>query len=752
MLVVVAGYGMSFLELRADYRVYFGPDNPQLQTFEKLQQTFSKSDNLLFLLEPADGEVFSRDNLALVETLTEAAWKVPYSFRVDSLSNYQHTSAEEDDLTVEKLVEGAAELDEEELQRIRRIALAEPQLVQRLVSPEADVTAVNVTLRLPGDSLAEVSEVVQFARVLKSRLEAEHPGLKVYLSGAVMMNSAFMEASLHDNRTLVPLMFAVILLLLALLFGSWWAALSILAVTLASILVAAGAAGWAGLYLTPPSAAAPIIVMTLAVADCVHILALFYFKQSQGEPKRQALLSSLKLNVQPVLLTSVTTAIGFLSLNFSDSPPFHDLGNIVAVGVVAACIFSLVLFPAILMLMPIVGRPRMKTRGNLAAVANQVIGRPRLFLVMVGVWVVVCVSFLPRNELNDNFVHYFDTQVPFRQAEAFAEKHLTGMSVMEFELKAADSGGINEPEFLRQVDAFSAWLRAMPETRHVQTLSDTMKRLNKNMHGDNPEYYRLPESRNMAAQYLLLYEMSLPYGLDLNDQINVDKSALRLIASFRSLTSNEMIDMERRALAWLEQHAPALGAQASGPSLMFAHIGARNIESMLKGTILALLLISLILGLALKSFKFGLISLIPNLVPAAVAFGIWGFWVAEVGLALSVVMGMTLGIIVDDTVHFLSKYLHARREEGAKPEEAVRYAFSSVGDALWVTTLVLASGFGILAFSDFAANGRMGLMTAMTIVIALFVDLLLLPALLLLIEGAHIDKNEKMNRRKEANL
>jgi hypothetical protein len=329
----------------------------------------------------------------------------------------------------------------------------------------------------------------------------------------------------------------------------------------------------------------------------------------------------------------------------------------------------------------------------------------------------------------------------------FAEKHLTGMSVMEFELKAKDAGGINEPEFLRQVEAFSVWLRALPETRHVQTLSDTMKRLNKNMHGDDPDYYRLPESREMAAQYLLLYEMSLPYGLDLNDQINVDKSALRLIASFRSLTSNEMIDMERRALEWLERHAPALSAQASGPSLMFAHIGARNIESMLKGTILALLLISLILGLALKSFRFGLISLIPNLVPAAVAFGIWGFWVAEVGLGLSVVMGMTLGIIVDDTVHFLSKYLHARREEGASPEEAVLYAFSSVGQALWVTTLVLASGFGVLAFSDFAANGRMGLLTAVTIVIALVVDLLLLPALLLLIEGTHINENSKKNRK-----
>jgi predicted RND superfamily exporter protein len=144
-----------------------------------------------------------------------------------------------------------------------------------------------------------------------------------------------------------------------------------------------------------------------------------------------------------------------------------------------------------------------------------------------------------------------------------------------------------------------------------------------------------------------------------------------------------------------------------------------------------LILISFILILALRSRRFGLLSLAPNLIPAGLAFGIWGLANGEIGLSLATASGMTLGIVVDDTVHFLSKYLRARREKGYTPEQAVRYAFQTVGVALWVTTMVLVLGFGVLAFSSFKMNGDMGMMTAMTIAVALIVDFLFLPALLL---------------------
>ncbi|MCG7879048.1 MAG: MMPL family transporter [Candidatus Thiodiazotropha endolucinida] len=193
--------------------------------------------------------------------------------------------------------------------------------------------------------------------------------------------------------------------------------------------------------------------------------------------------------------------------------------------------------------------------------------------------------------------------------------------------------------------------------------------------------------------------------------------------------------MEERAQAWLQENAPGMRIDGASPTIMFAHIGNRNIISMLKGTTLALVMISVILIFALRSLRVGGLSLIPNLVPMGMAFGLWGIFVGEVGLALSVVTGMTLGIVVDDTVHFLSKYLRARREKDMDRENAVRYAFSTVGTALWVTTLVLMVGFGILAFSHFQLNAGMGLLTAITLGLALIADFLFLPPLLIYFGG-----------------
>ena len=261
-----------------------------------------------------------------------------------------------------------------------------------------------------------------------------------------------------------------------------------------------------------------------------------------------------------------------------------------------------------------------------------------------------------------------------------------------------------------------------------------MRALNRSMNGDDRSFYKLPEERELAAQYLLLYEMSLPYGLDLNNQINVDKSATRMQVTLKTISTVRTLEFEQRVLNWMEENTPDIKTLGASPTLMFSHIGMRNIISMLSGTSIALILISALLIFALRSLKFGLLSLIPNLAPAGVAFGVWAIFVGQVGLALSVIVAMTLGIVVDDTIHFLSKYLRARREKGLSPEDAVRYAFSTVGVALFVTTVVLASGFMMLAQSSFELNASMGLLTAITITLALIIDFLFLPPLLMLVE------------------
>jgi len=737
VMVGFAASGVRFLGFSNDYRVFFSEENPQLLAFENLQNTYTKTDNVLFVIAPADGDVFTPHTLEAIEWLTKQAWQIPYSIRVDSVTNFQHTRAEGDDLIVEDLVEQASKLGPDRLEYIRKIAVNEPLLVNRIVSPTGHVTAVNVIIQLPGiDLAAEVPEVVSFSRNLAGQLTDRFPDLEVHLTGIVFLNNAFSEMAMQDMRTLMPVMFAIIILVMAFLLRSVWGTLATLLVIVLSTVTAIGMAGWMGILLTPPSASAPTMIMTLAVANCVHLLVTFLQGLRQESSRPAAMIESLRVNLQPIFLTSITTAIGFLSMNFSDAPPFRDLGNIVAIGVVASFIYCIALLPALMLMLPVrVKAARSRSVASMDALADFVVNHRRPVLWGMSLSVISLVAFVPSNSLNDEFVKYFDERVEFRVDTDFTTENLTGIYNISYSLEAGEPGGISEPAFLDKLDEFAVWYRQQPEVMHVNTLSDTMKRLNKNLHGDDPAWYRMPDQRNLAAQYLLLYEMSLPYGLDLNNQINVDKSATKLDVSLQSISSNQTIALEERAQTWLAENAPAsMQVHGASPSVMFSHIGARNIRSMLIGTTLALVLISFILIFALRSLRIGLISIVPNLVPAGMAFGLWGLLVGEIGLALSVVTGMTLGIVVDDTVHFLSKYLRARREEGLSSADAVRYAFHTVGTALWTTSIILIAGFMVLTQSPFKLNSGMGLLTAITIGMALLADFLLLPTLLMTLD------------------
>ena len=738
-LIVAVAAGIPKIRFQSDYRMFFSDDNPQLAAFENLQNTYTKNDNILFVLAPKDGDVFTRETLAVVEQVTERAWQMPFSIRVDSIANFQHTYAEEDDLMVEDLVRGAMEYSDADLARVREVALNEPLIVKRILSPSGHVTGVNVTIQLPGaDNTKEVPQVAAFSERLAEEIRAEYPDIDVHLTGMAIMNNAFPTAAKRDMSSLVPLMFGVVILTLGLLLRAFSGTGVTVVVIFMSILGGMGLAGWIGIPLSPPAASAPTIILTLAVADCVHLLTTFYYNMRHGMERHAAIVESMRINFGPVFLTSITTAIGFLSMNASDAPPFRALGNITAMGVMWAFVFSVSVLPALMAVLPV--RVRRREEGTLHPmehVAEFVVrNRNRLFYAM-GAVILALLAFIPVNELNDEYVKYFDESIPFRAATDYTAENLTGIYYIDFSLESGEPGGVSEPAFLAKVEAFAVWLRQQPEVMHVYSITDIMKRLNRNLHNDDDSWYRLPEARDMAAQYLLLYEMSLPYGLDLNDRLNVDKSATRLSTTLHNLSTKEVLSIQSRATQWLIDNAPeTMHTTGSSPTIMFAHIGYRNIRSMLSGTTVALIVISVLLIFALRSTRIGTLSIVPNLVPVGMAFGLWGVLVGEVGLALSVVGGMTLGIVVDDTIHFLSKYLRARREKGLDPEGAVRYAFTTVGTALWVTTLVLIAGFSVLAFSTFKVNAGMGLLTALAIAFALIADFLFLPPLLMKLDGA----------------
>ncbi|UCF17782.1 MAG: MMPL family transporter, partial [Phycisphaerales bacterium] len=338
--VLIASSGMRFLTINNDTRVFFSEDNPQLQALQALEETYSKDNNILFAIAPRDGNVFTRKTLEAVGELTEASWHLSYSSRVDSITNFQHTRSEQDELIVEDLVVDAAELSDSELERIKEIALCEPLLVNRLISPSGHVTGVNVTILLPGQSLKEVPEVAAYARQLADTLCEKYPGIDVYLTGGVMIDHTFGEASVQDMNTLIPLMFLTLAVLVGLSLRSCLGTLSVLVIVLMSMCTGLGLAGWLGISLNAASIGSPVLILTLAVADSIHILATMFHLMHEGRPRREAIAEALRINLQAVFLTSITTAVGFLSMNFSEAPPFRDLGNIVAIGVTAAFVCS----------------------------------------------------------------------------------------------------------------------------------------------------------------------------------------------------------------------------------------------------------------------------------------------------------------------------------------------------------------------------------------------------------------------------
>ncbi len=737
-LTAIAASGLPRLEFESNYRYFFSPDNPDLQAFDAFQAIYSKNDNIFFVLRDADAEaeVFTPEVIDAVEALTARAWTIPYATRVDSVTNYQHSVASGDTIVVADLVRDGAQLSHDELARLRNTALGEPSLVGNLISADGRTAGVNVTIQFPEKDPVELKEAVAVARAIADDLRAGYPELRIGLAGIAMINNGFVEAGEADAKTLIPAMYGLILVLSLIGLRSLSGTVVTLIVIALSTVVALGAAGHLGIKLAPIAIAAPNVILTIAVADCIHIVAGFQKALRTGLDKIASIKLSLSRNMTPVFVTSLTTIIGFLSLNFSDAPPFRALGNITAFGIAAAWMFSILLLPAVLSFMPLGKRGHTRPaflEQLLSRLADFVIARRNSVLLAGAITSLAMVGLAATNQFNDQFLEYFDHRLELRRDLDFSQATLQNTDLMEFSVAAAGPGGINDPDYLRDLEMFTAYLRGRSDVNHVLSYADTVKRLNRNMHGDEPEWYRLPERSDLAAQYLLVYELSLPLGLDLNDRISIDKSATRVTAQLDRTSAAEQRRFIEETANWLRQNTPShMWTKATGVTAMMDYVSLRNAQGMVRGNVLAIALIAITMMFTFRSIRIGLLSIIPNAIPALVAFGVWALLFGMIGMAASVILATSLGVVVDDTVHFLSKYLHARRQSGLSRADSVRYAFRMVGDAIVMTSIILAAGFGLLAFSAFGVNSQLGLLTSIAVIAAAVFDFTILPALLLL--------------------
>ena len=754
-VVLLAAGGARLAQVDVDVRNHFGEDDPHIVALDRLEDTYALSDAALVVAAPQDGRVFTREALTAVEELTERLWQTPYVTRVDSIANYSHSEGFEDELVVEPLIDEAAALTDKELERIERIALGTEEVAGRFVSRDGRVAGLVVSVALPDDREARQSakiEVTDFLRSTAAESRLEHAAIDYHLTGELVLNRAMRDAIDDDTGVLAPIVLATMLLAAVVLLRSVWGTVAIVLMLAAVLASAVGFAGWAGMKLYGESGAAFFVLMAVSVAHSVHIIEGMLAGMREGLDRRQAAVRSLQVNMRAVFLTSLTTAIGFLSLNFADMPPFRVMGNMVAFGAMLAFVYAVTLLPAFLSLVPMRARPlRAGRRDVFDLFARFVVTRRTALLWGFGIVIVVLIAGISRIELRENWLELLDESYEFRRSTDFISENFSGVETYEYSLGAGREAGITDVGYLERLDAFAAWFRAQPEVAHVFAVSDIMKRLNKNLHSDDPAFYRLPETSDLAAQYLLLYEFSLPVGRDLNNLIDVERSSTRMTVVLRSLSTAEKIALDDRAQAWLQQNAPGMETGATGVALVGAHSIQRNIEGMLLGTVVAMGIVSLLLLLVFKSLRLGAISLIPNFVPAAMAMGLWGYAVGEVGVAAAVVTAIAFGIIVDDTIHFMTKYVAARKD-GLLPSESVQSAFRSVGKALLATTVVFGLGFLVFGASGLVTNQALGLLVGMTVVIALLADFLFLPPLLMALDGTRetsAEIRERLERQGE---
>ncbi|RLU03329.1 MAG: hypothetical protein D9N11_04635, partial [Ketobacter sp.] len=685
-------------------------------------------------------DLFTETNLQALASLTERAWQTPYSIRVDSLTNFPYTVVSEDDFVVEDLYNTDAALDSTDLQTRKQFALQEPATINALISEDSSVAGMRILIKLPGiDRAVETPKVVFFIRDMVAKFERDHPQFKTYLSGQIVVDQAFPESTEADMGFVWPAFFVVMLVLLGFIFRSLAFVLFTVLTAICSIATGMGLLGWTGMKINAAVTVAPIMILTLAIADSVHILTRYRLLRQQGQNKQEALHTSLQQNALPVLLTSLFTAAGFLTLHFNDSPPYQALGYIVCAGVIAAWLYSMLLLPAMVMLIPHKIRALEKASATLpmARWADWVIQHQKALFFGGLVVIMAGLMCLPLNRINDDPVKYFGSQQTMRQHMEFVNNRITGLGALNYSIPVQQGEKLTSPSYLQRLDNFSQWLAQQTDVVHVDSMADIIKRLNQSWHNDDPAFYRIPDDEEAIAQLLLLYEMSLPFGGDLSTMISRQHNASRVRVTMDNTAGDYHIQLDQQAWVWLDKHSTVTSdiVSASAP-LMFAHIGDRSMKGILVGLIGSLFIMGIVLARLFRSTKLGLISIVCNVVPVALAFGVWGLLNGNIDVGLSVTLGIAFGIVVDDTIHFLGKYRHARQTLAMDSEAAVRFAFARVGPAIVITSVILIAGFAMLGFSAMNITANTSILTTVTIAIALAVDLLFIPALLLQFDRA----------------
>ena len=739
LIVFVLAGNLKQLEIEGSYRIWFEKDSKILTNYDKFRSEFSNDDGVTIVFRDENG-VFNKKALASIHRITEALWDMPHIDRVDSLTNYQYVHSEAsapDDVLVDDFIENIDDASQAYLDARKQIAINDSIIVNGFISKDGTTTMIFARLEADANEHGDISaEVMKDIHAIMDP-EAKKTGYKYWLNGGPPMTQAFVDIAGKDAVTFTPLVFIFSMVLLFLLFRHVSGAMIPMMVVLFTFLSVLAVQTLLGYKLNNFTANIPVFIIAIGVADAVHIYSVWLMGKREGLPNTQAVQKSLEKNFLPIFLTSLTTTAGFGTLALSKVVPVATLGIATASGAILAFILSVVWMPAVLLILKkeIKGKVSSKEKTKKSLGYGAFIVKNNKRIIWTTSLIVTIVGFgLYFIKVDSNTIRYFDKDVEIRKSSEFTMANLTGSMSYSIIVDSGKTDGIKEPVFLKEIERFyEEYQAAFPnDVRHMTSLLDTIKRYNKIL--DNKE--EVPQSRNLVAQYLLLYSMSLPQGMEITDKMDFDQRKLRVTALTNIVDTSKDIKMIRFAQEWWEN--TPYSVEVTGQTSMYAFMQKDITDTLIVSLSLTIVIVSLMMLLIFKRLKILWILLLPNILPVVLVLGVMGWLGLTIDMGVAIAGAIIIGVAVDDSIHFLVKYFDARKR-GLSMSDTFDEVLHYAGRAILFTTVVLSLSFSMFAFSTFTPNQNFGIVTATALIIALIIDLLFLPALLSVMDAEKRD-------------
>jgi predicted RND superfamily exporter protein len=738
LLVIALASNLKHLEMDGSYRIWFGENSKTLTDYDDFRATFGNDDAVIISFKDENG-IFNKKALKSIDNITQKLWQMKYVARVDSLTNYQYVHAnpdEPDDVIVEDFIQDIDSADEAYFQDRKEIATHDKLIVDGFISRDGTTTMISARLTPKVNDESDKSlEIVKLVNEILAP-EIERTGYKYWINGGPPLNKAFVDIGTSDATTFTPLVLIAAMIMLFLLFRRVAGSLIPIGVVIMTFMTVLAVQVLLGYKLNNFTANLPVFVVAIGIADAVHIYIIWLMYKREGEENKEAVLHSVQKNMLPVFLTSLTTAIGFGTLTISKVIPILTLGIATASGAVLAFLISLFWMPAVLLLL--------KKDVKAEAIEKEANKKPlgygafilknnKKIIAVTGLLFAVLAVGLFKVKVDSNTIRYFDKSVEIRKSTEFMMKNLTGPMAYEIVADSGKKDGIKSPEFMRVVERFYKDYQAkFPDVRHMASLMDTVKRFNKVLDGKD----EIPHNQNLIAQYLLLYSLSLPQGMEINDKMDINEQKLRITAQVNIVDTSKDLEMINYVQEWWSK--TPYSATVQGQTAMFAYMQSDVTDTLIYSLSLAIVLVSLVMLFIFKRVKLLWVFILPNILPVMLVVGLMGWIGINIDIGVAIAGAIIIGVAVDDTIHFLVKYFDARKR-GLGLEDSFDEVLRYAGKAILFTTLILSVAFSLFAFSTFTPNQNFGIVTASALIIAFVVDLLLLPALLSL-----TDKDKKI--------